>query len=156
MLQRYHVSQTFRQSNVSFSGKQVGFLADMSYHQPSDITVPVGGIVKFNFIITNTGRAYNNATGIFTAPYTGLYAFFLHFKGGLDNRYTTLTIYKGLSAHASAYSDGDRLDDNDQGSTFAVLYLTQGNQVAVKVSGGSGRIYGSGFTSFAGALLHAH
>ncbi|XP_061187363.1 complement C1q-like protein 3 [Saccostrea echinata] len=47
----------------------VAFTAKLS----KDTTVRGHGIVKYDSVITNIGRAYNPKSGIFTAPYDGLY-----------------------------------------------------------------------------------
>lgn len=41
----------------------------------TDITVPGGAAVRYDNVMTNCGGAYQPATGIFIAPYDGLYSF---------------------------------------------------------------------------------
>ncbi|XP_062589867.1 complement C1q tumor necrosis factor-related protein 4-like [Saccostrea cucullata] len=48
----------------------VAFTAKLS----RDTTISGHGVVKYDHVLTNWGGAYNSQTGIFTAPYDGLYA----------------------------------------------------------------------------------
>ena len=111
--------------------------------------------MKFNQVISNVGRGYNNVTGIFTAPYSGLYAFYVQLVGGNHDSYTFLGIYQGNYLRAYAMSEGNAADHDDQGHVFAVFHVRQGDEISIKLTGGVGNIFGSPVTSFAGALLHA-
>ena len=47
----------------------------MAFHVGLSEAFSGTGTIVFTWDILNTGNGYNNATGIFTAPYSGLYAF---------------------------------------------------------------------------------
>jgi complement C1q subcomponent subunit B len=53
------------------NGRDVAFTAILS----KDVTVKPNEVVKYDRMITNWGKAYQPSTGVFTAPYHGLYSF---------------------------------------------------------------------------------
>ena len=111
--------------------------------------------VLFNRVLTNVGNGYDRNTGIFTAPFSGLYTFHLHFIGGLHKDKTELAICAGGKAMAVAYADGYDADNNDQGSCTAVIGLLNGEEVSVKVYLGNPLLWGSNLASFSGMLIHS-
>jgi hypothetical protein len=65
----------------------VAFYADFGddgnqNYAPRDINVTQDTPIAFSVALVNEGGAYNPTTGIFTAPYSGIYAFRIHFMGG--------------------------------------------------------------------------
>ncbi|XP_060606791.1 heavy metal-binding protein HIP-like isoform X1 [Ruditapes philippinarum] len=67
----------------------VGFNARLS----STKTVSQGDKVVFEIVMINKGEGYDNSTGIFTAPYTGLYFFSVHVCSGTGS-YVSYAIYQ--------------------------------------------------------------
>jgi hypothetical protein len=59
----------------------VSFIATFSNTQV--VNVGSGGPIRFSSVVTNVGNGYSSATGMFTAPFPGLYSFF--FAGQSDN-----------------------------------------------------------------------
>ncbi|XP_060085015.1 cerebellin-2-like [Ylistrum balloti] len=81
-------------------GKEISFSA---YLSDSNIGPRSSGSLKFTKVITNIGDAYNSATGVFTAPADGLYAF--HFQAS-EYSYAkpcTVTLYHGNTTIVSNY-----------------------------------------------------
>jgi len=142
-------------SQLSNRGTAVGFKVDYGTRPYGDVVVNSGESLKFNRVVENTGDAYNNATGIFTVPISGLYTFHLHFMGGSHNDTSNLGIFAGTRELATAVAEGSLRDTDDQGACTAVAHLGQGQQVSVKLHFGNPDIWGSFVTSFSGLLVFA-
>ena len=108
--------------------------------------------ILFDREITNTEGAYQNQTGVFTAPTKGLYAFFLTAMS-LPGKHQYLAFVKDGTIISYLYPDA-------YGSTTSVE--TAGNQWVVELDQGSkvwirtynaGEIHGNCFTVFSGFLL---
>ena len=138
-----------------FSEQTAGFHADFGQKPYETITPAANSSVLFNRVLTNVGNGYDRNTGIFTAPFSGLYTFHLHFIGGLHKDKTELAICAGGKAMAVAYADGYDADNNDQGSCTAVIGLLNGEEVSVKVYLGNPLLWGSNLASFSGMLIHS-
>nr|KAG5689870.1 hypothetical protein BaRGS_002381 [Batillaria attramentaria] len=57
----------------------VAFTATLQGGGP--VTIGNSSPIKFDKVVTNIGNAYNSHTGVFTAPVSGTYGFFLSLKG---------------------------------------------------------------------------
>ncbi|XP_029931562.1 complement C1q-like protein 3 [Myripristis murdjan] len=109
-------------------------------------------ILVYRTVITNIGNAYNNNTGIFTAPVAGVYFFTLFFRAGQENT-STLMLFKNNMAVVTTgdYSVANGADDGGNGVT---LQLQQGDQVYVFLAAAT-HVWGGGnrYTTFSGFLL---
>ena len=107
-------------------------------------------------MITNVGHAYDNKTGIFTAPLGGIYAFNM-----------AVLVEPGYNEYLEFVKDGQHVMYNyahAQGSLHdasssrtTTLELFRGQTVWVRTSPnaahGSGVLHGNGFTTFSGWLI---
>ena len=136
-----------------FPEHRAGFHVDLGLKPYGSYNASKWRPVQFNRVLTNVGNGYDQKTGIFTAPFSGLYTFHLHFIGGLHNGSTDLGLYAGGQVIAVAFAEGENKDDNDQGSCTAVVDLLRGDEVSVKFYYGNPQIWGSRLTSFSGCLF---
>ena len=122
---------------------------------------PVGGAtIIFPDILLNLGKAYNSDTGVFTAPYGGIYLFTAQLCIN-SIRYISL----GLVVDG-VYNDKARYQDNDEYASCykltTTLLLRSGNKVWVKViqhTSTGKTLYHSDsnyWTSFSGVLIHTN
>ncbi|KAF7650896.1 hypothetical protein LDENG_00118980 [Lucifuga dentata] len=81
----------------------------------------------YRTVITNLGSAYNQHTGIFTAPVAGVYYFtvFYHAGGQQD---AWLGLYKNNELIIITSDHSSRYDTADNGGNAVYLQLQQGNQ----------------------------
>merc|ERR1719320_220113 len=68
------------QDEISRESKTVAFHADFFNYTDANYNISDGGVIPFDNIILNEGDGYDNNTGIFTAPETGLYSFSVRYE----------------------------------------------------------------------------
>ncbi|CAC5359430.1 unnamed protein product [Mytilus coruscus] len=125
---------------------KVAFHARLTSH----VTLGSAQTVIFDHVITNIGKAYNQHTGHFTAPFNGIYFFACTFlqSGGtplhLQMVQNSSEISRGHAQRGGAVA----------GSMSAVIYLHKGDVVKVRhyPDLGSQTIYGD-WSFFTGYLL---
>lgn len=134
-------------------GKQVAFSAHMN-----DVHVHVGDNSPFifNTVVTNIGGCYNNHTGIFIAPYEGLYVFYFIMVNDGNAGTMHAAIEKDGVVLGMGSSDGvGNYNSFDDGSVLITTHLTKGDQVYVKRFDSGTSVYGTWFVNFSGFLLSA-
>ncbi|XP_011430985.3 complement C1q tumor necrosis factor-related protein 3-like [Magallana gigas] len=116
--------------------------------------IGTGSTIVFPVVINNEGGGYNPDTGVFTAPRSGQYVFFVSAQGyGSDTLYVSI-VHNG-GAKVMTMSDGGRGKDfYDSGTNLAALNLQQGDTVWAKCHSGSS-FYSEGIpiTTFSGFLI---
>ena len=131
----------------------VAFTASFSPVQ--DNNVGVGGVIKFNHVITNIGGGYSAATGTFTAPVQGTYGFFLSIRSDDVHGWVDAVLQrKGQDLVHAAVQDPPA-DEYDKGTAFVTLNLTAGDKVSARQHAGATYLEKYHFTTFSGLLLFA-
>ncbi|XP_063397573.1 complement C1q-like protein 2 [Mytilus trossulus] len=141
--------RAFTDSQVAFYAKLSGSLHGLSAHQT----------IKFDEIVTNTSASlYDTATGIFTAPVSGMYVISwtanVNYKQAQATELTVNDVVK-----ASAYTDTAQGGDGDYGSASqtVVLQVNKGEKVLVRTgTDGSGDVHGADYSTFSAFLLFPH
>ena len=99
-----------------------------------------GHVFVFDTVVTNSGNAYNNYSGIFTAPSSGLYAFSYsvavgghHMSGDHDTQYgeVSVRLVRNASTCGAILADTEALSDDEMSTGFAILFLDAGDIVRV-------------------------
>ena len=89
----------------------------------------------FKLSLLNDGQAYNNRTGVFTAPVDGVYVFLasLHGHGSkAGDAMVCVELLENGHQHAGAMTNAAGKNDYDSTSLHAVLRLTKGNRVWIR------------------------
>lgn len=133
------------------SSKKVAFTAGTS----GAGNIGSGSIIAFPVVINNEGGGYNPGTGVFTAPRSGQYVFFVSAQGYGSNTLYVSIVHNG-GAKVMTMSDGGRAgkDFYDSGTNLAALNLQKGDTVWSKCQSGSS-FYSEGIpiTTFSGFLI---
>ncbi|XP_067435965.1 uncharacterized protein [Thunnus thynnus] len=102
--------------------------------------------------ITNIGGAYNQSTGIFTAPVAGVYYFTIFFRAE-GHHEAKLLLYKNLQLMIMTHDHPSDSDGADNGGNAVFLQLQQGDQVYVQLAVNT-HVWGHGqHTTFSGFLV---
>ncbi|XP_023271148.1 complement C1q-like protein 2 [Seriola lalandi dorsalis] len=106
----------------------------------------------FKRILSNTGNAYDQNTGIFTAPVNGLY-YFSFSSYGYNTHIVGAILMKNAVRQISTYDDPS-VDGSDSSSNAVVLQLAAGDTVHMELWD-NGRVFDNlnGHTTFSGFLL---
>ncbi|KAK7477470.1 hypothetical protein BaRGS_00031294 [Batillaria attramentaria] len=155
-VENHEVRLSAAEYKMTVEGRAVSFRVEFYQHgQSHTITLSKTEPIKFDHVATNYGNAYSGTTGKFTAPYEGIYGFYLHIMGGESGR-VTLAIYStsldGEGIACAAFAEGSDLDSNDQASCATALHLRAGDQVYVKYFDYDPIVW-SAYSYFVGALI---
>ena len=94
----------------------------------------------FDTVVTNSGNAYNNYSGTFTAPSSGLYAFSYsiavagyHISGDHDGAFGEISVQlvRNASPCGAILADTESSHEDEMSTGFAILYLDAGDIVRV-------------------------
>ena len=132
----------------------VAFSAYMSaYH----VHIGTSSPFVFDAIVTNIGGGYNSHTGIFIAPFDGVYVFQFIVVNYVDSATVHAGIEKDGVVLAAGTSDveGDGTNSYDDGSALVTTHLTKGDQVYVKRTDTGERVNGGVYCNFSGFLISA-
>nr|XP_034334312.1 complement C1q tumor necrosis factor-related protein 3-like [Crassostrea gigas] len=132
-------------------------------------SMPKGSTFVFDVVETNLGNGYNKATGIFTAPSSGLYAFTWtvqaagkHVVQPINSNSQYGEINAALMQNGAVkgviVADTETKYDMDTATAFVVLETKVGDQFQIAVSewDGQGDIYSNnsnGRTTFSGFMV---
>jgi len=127
-------------------------VAFYAYLESEQKVLPVGHIIKYDGVDDNYGGGYDNNTGIFTCPTTGLYLFnvFIH-PVHVSLGAVSLKRNGGSLTHAIAQPSFNGQDLI--GSTARPVWLNQGDRVWVEVILKQTDMWSS-YTTFSGHLVH--
>ncbi|KAK7474368.1 hypothetical protein BaRGS_00034416 [Batillaria attramentaria] len=127
------------------------WLAFTAHMSQSGVAVGTSSPFLFDAVVTNIGNGYNPHTGVFIAPYNGIYAFFFsimnHGSSALH-----VAIEKTGTVLASTYAQGIS-STYDKASVMATVSLQKGDQVFVRRVDGDTNILGEAATMFSGFLI---
>ncbi|XP_060600987.1 complement C1q-like protein 4 isoform X2 [Ruditapes philippinarum] len=131
------------------AGSPVGFMACVS---PADL-LNLGDkhTILFDKIITNTGGAYHNHTGVFIAPVKGLYEFQLSAMSSAGS-HLYLAFVRDGTVISHIYPDAAGSSSYETAGNQWVVELNQGSEVWIQTQTG-GTIHGNCFTVFSGFLI---
>ena len=113
------------------------------------------GTLVFPKVITNVGNGYNPSDGVFTAPRSGVYVFFVSVQSnGSQSIYVDIVLNGATKVRTMAYDAGDN-DYYEAGPNLAVLSLQTGDRVWIKHNSGQGYYTHSDgpITTFSGFLI---
>jgi hypothetical protein len=119
-----------------------------------DVTVGDDSPFIFDAVDNNIGGGYNGHSGIFVAPYDGVYVFnFI-----MINTEHGPTIHAGIFKHGTLLGEGTAdggPNSWDDGSALVTTRLAKGDQVFVKKTEGGNHVNGHWFNNFSGFLISA-
>ena len=121
---------------------RAGFL-----HDPVPIKFSNGQTVVFDQVYLNDGNAYTAHSGMFHAPYSGLYLFTLHvLPSSSEIEFAIIKEGAPVAYLVSTSSGGTE-------SIKTLIHLRKGQEVWIKKTWGGDTLRGFQFTTFSGFLL---
>lgn len=137
------IRQTENEVTIAFSAALSKTMTQLGIHQN----------IVFDYVFTNLGKAYNPHHGVFIAPVSGTYVFFMTIYATHNNDIWCQYVVNGI--HKSTVFAESLNSADDTGSQTIILQLQQGDDVAIQLIRGTVEIYGSDnlYNTFSGFLL---
>ena len=134
---KFFVSFTFA---VAFSARMKSGIVDLK-----------SGPWIFDTVVTNVGNAYNDHTGLFTAPDNGIYVFNFNFINHWDEE----TVHAKLIKNGKTIAIGiaNSIESFDNGGAMVTVQLEKGDEVYVTRGDLGNRILGDWWCKFSGFRL---
>ena len=131
----------------------VAFIAH--FHKDVSLNIGTNSTIKFDTVVTNLGQGYDPDTGLFTAPFSGLYSFFFSIEH--DNQHDYIHLGLMAAGRYMCYSsvNGPSRSHYDEGTGGATAHPSKGETVFVQRYSGDYYIHDTVFSSFSGFLVSA-
>lgn len=120
-------------------------------------------IIAFGEVITSLGGGYNNLTGVFVAPLTGIYVFSCSLLDHAGTHDQPGQLHGSAMVHAEIVQSGKVLGrifahaettHRDQGGITVVSYVTEGEQIWIRnIDNNDLGLGGELYSIFTGYLL---
>nr|KAG5714760.1 hypothetical protein BaRGS_000248 [Batillaria attramentaria] len=137
------------QAKIELLQAQVDRRVSFTAYLSEDVNETRQAVVVFDTIVSNTGHAYDNETGVFTAPYDGDYMFMV--TADVSDDYEEIKIQK--DKHWVVYGQNDGGDHHV--TAWTTMTLKAGEEVQVENAGDvGGTVYGGMGSLFSGFLIH--
>jgi hypothetical protein len=136
-------------TRIYISGAAVGFTACISTRDVTNLGIH--HTIVYDRIITNTAGAYHASTGIFTAPYKGLYVFSSTAMSVAGHKQYLEIVKDGAVVNKFLVDASGNQGYEATGNQW-VLEMDQGSEIWIRTSH-AGEIHGYCYTLFSGFLL---
>lgn len=96
-------------------------------------------VVTYEHAFINHGNGYNESTGVFTVPRSGVYSLALTVYSDAGASNTKLAACAGLQVNGlkvTGHSEKNKQDQEDSSTTVVALHLEAGDQVSVRLDEG--------------------
>lgn len=130
----------------------VAFSVRFNADAENGLPLSAQAVLHFDQIITNVGNGFSTVTGMFTAPFAGVYSFYISFMSVNGAGHTRVAIVRQGAYVDLAFAAGH--EDYDRGSTQVVIHLAKGEQVWARLETGPA-VRGGEYTVFTGFLVQA-
>uniref|UniRef100_A0A671VTN4 Complement C1q-like protein 4 n=1 Tax=Sparus aurata TaxID=8175 RepID=A0A671VTN4_SPAAU len=108
--------------------------------------------LAYNKVFTNIGGAYDSSTGVFTAPFAGVYYFTFFYQAAKKD--TKLELFKNSQVVVRTSEEKASYDTNDSGGNAVVLQLKERDEVYLRMAANCEIWAGDHHTSFSGCWKH--
>ncbi|CAC5416272.1 C1QL [Mytilus coruscus] len=125
----------------------VAFTAALSDHRTN---LTLHEILRYDNIVTNEGNSFSGVSGMFTAPYAGVYVFDVTIGVGASGT-TDVSIVKNGVYLQRVY--GHTSTDWETASASVTVHLNAEDHVYVKNANYNHGLIGHGLTTFSGFML---
>ncbi|KAK3582877.1 hypothetical protein CHS0354_012489 [Potamilus streckersoni] len=152
LLERAVSSLASKVSQATSKTKAVAFTATLTTTIPN---MQLHQHIKFDHVLTNEGSAYDASTGTFTAPVSGVYAFYLTVTN-TPQYSASLVLAKNGNPQASVLAHGTPTSGWQTSTIATMVTLHNGEQVWAQDEGQFSTIEqldGYEFSSFSGHLV---
>ncbi|KAK7479192.1 hypothetical protein BaRGS_00029536 [Batillaria attramentaria] len=115
----------------------------------NDVTTNRKEVLVNNFVMLNIGGGYNNQTGVFTAPVSGLYIFMAKVSNAEEEKTAKVDVVLDNNPIAFAVASGTY----DSCTCHAVVKVVAGQKVWLRTFSESSSFCGKWGTAFCGVLI---
>ena len=139
-----------RQSLTVQETAQVAFTAYLDHEVPQ---MSPGHTVRLNQVLLNDGNGYNQHTGVFTAPVTGVYLFNFHISSHYQYTWLKLMIDNVEQVDVIVFPQNTV---EKMGGNTAVVRVTAGQSVWLEDVQSDGELRAWRLCTFSGVLLYQY
>ncbi|XP_045179782.2 adiponectin-like [Mercenaria mercenaria] len=130
----------------------VGFTVALQNHI---FDLPLRSTVIYDEVFYNAGNGYDASTGIFTAPHSGLYLFYINVEPVDETIPASVAILVNGSYRVAAVAERYDKNNDSTGSNVLAENIQEGDRVWVETYLNDNQNLFEGFTTFSGVLIES-
>ena len=145
MLKQFQISENRLLNRLPEAGQPITFYAYMS---SGEVNPSKHHTLIFDVVKTNAGNGYNNLSGLFTAPVSGLYVLACSISMHGPGAYASYKIIKNAEIVGTFFVDAEKESEYRSSSVTVIVSLQVGDVLFVRTS--------STYTPHGDVLSNAH